>query len=309
MTAQLLPAHAARVHATDPPSTRLLGPIRLVRRFPLVSFVVLACAFGWSPFAIAYLSGGSGAANFPLAPLFATLVVVSCQGRGELKAFERRLRSWGAAPRWYLLAVLAPVGFQLLIVAINHGLGAPLPTSAQLADWPQVLVTFVTMLIFVGIGEESGWTAFAGSVLLRRHGVLVALVLASAMRIFWHLPMMISGDLPWVLGTVGNAGFTALMLLLLMASDGRWTLVAVWHAALNATGGFFFFKMVEGQDNVRLDFLLAAVYAVAAVSAYLAGGRHLTLREHTRSRGAASTGAAATREVQPRQTTVGRRGA
>jgi membrane protease YdiL (CAAX protease family) len=283
MTAQLLPAHAGRVHPTELTRTHLLGPVGIVRRFPLVSFFVLACVFGWSPFALTYLSGGSGAENFPLAPLFATLVVVSCQGRGELKAFGRRLRSWGAAPRWYLLAVLAPIAVTTLIVAINHGLGAPLPTSAQLAGWPQVLVTFVTMLIFVGIGEESGWTAFAGSVLLRRHGVLLAVALASAMRIFWHLPMMISGDLPWVLGTVGNAAFTVLMLLLLMACDGRWTLVAVWHAALNATGGLFVFKMVEGPDNVRLDYLLAAVYTVLAVSAYLAGGRHLTLREHTRA--------------------------
>ena len=258
--------------------------------------MVLACVIGWSPFAIAYLSGGSGGENFPLAPLFATLVVVSCQGRGELKAFGRQLRSWGAAPRWYLLAVLAPAAVTLLIVATNHAFGAPLPTSAQLAEWPQMLVTFVTMLIFVGIGEESGWIAFAAPVLLRRHGVLVAIVLASAMRIFWHLPMMISGDLPWVVGTVGNAGFTALMLMLLMASDGRWTLVAVWHAVLNATGGLFFFKMVEGQDNARTGFLLAGVYAILAVAAYLAGGRHLTLREHTSSARTASSGAVATRD-------------
>ena len=35
-------------------------------------------------------------------------------------------------------------------------------------------VTFVTMLVFVGIGEETGWMAFAAPILLRRHGLLVA---------------------------------------------------------------------------------------------------------------------------------------
>ena len=177
-------------------------------------------------------------------------------------------------------------------------------------------VTFLTMLVFVGIGEEAGWTAFAAPILLGRHGLLVAWVLASAMRIFWHLPLMIGGDLPWFLGTVGNAAFTMVTLQLLMASDGRWSLVAVWHAALNATGGLFFFTMVSGVDRARLGYLLAGVYAVAATAAHVSGGRHLSLRHDpaspqgtrdiTRSAGAAPSGAAATGAVPRRSTTGGR---
>ncbi len=288
---------------------RPAGPIGIVRRFPILSFVVLACVFGWSPFLITYLTGGSGAENFPVGPLLATLVVVSCQGRDELRSWGRRFRRWGAAPRWYVLALLAPVGLQLLIVAVNHVLGAPLPTSEQLADWPQVLVTFVTMMVLVGIGEETGWMGFAALALLSRHGVLVVWVLASAMRIFWHLPLMLSGNLGWVLGTVGNAGFTMVMLLLLLAADGRWQLVAVWHAALNATGGLFFFTMVDGADKARLGYLLAAVYAATAVAAYLAGGRHLTLRDHPTTAGLAPSGTATTGDVRQPSTAGGRHGA
>jgi membrane protease YdiL (CAAX protease family) len=256
-----------------------MNPVGIVRRFPLLSFVLLACLFGWSPYLVTFLTGGSGAENLPLGPLLATLVVVSCQGREELRSWGRLIRSWRAPPNWYVLALIAPVALQLLIVATNHGFGAPLPTSEQLADWPQVPVTFLTMLVFVGIGEEAGWTAFAAPILLRRHRLLVAWALASAMRIFWHLPLMIGGELPWVLGTVGNAAFTLVTLQLLMASDGRWSLVAVWHAALNATGGLFFFTMVSGADRGRLGYLLAGVYAVAATAAHVGGGRHLTLRE------------------------------
>jgi hypothetical protein len=146
--------------------------------------------------------------------------------------------------------------------------------------------TFVMMLVFVGIGEEAGWMAFAAPLLLRRHGLLAAWCLAAGMRILWHLPMMVSGDLSWVLGTVGNAGFTMVLLLLLVASRGRWTLVAVWHATLNATGGLGFFKMVEGADRDRTGLLLAGVYAVVAAVAYLA------LRDRVGSTGAAASDAA-----------------
>ena len=108
-----------------------MTPVRLVRRFPLLSFVLLACLFGWSPYLVTLLAGGSGAENLPLGPLFATLVVLSCQGRAELRAWGRRFRTWRAPPSWYLLALFAPVALQLLIVAMNHGFGAPLPTPAS----------------------------------------------------------------------------------------------------------------------------------------------------------------------------------
>lgn len=263
----------------------ILQPLGFVRRFPLLSMVLLACILGWSPYLVTALTGGSGAENLPLGPLFATLVVVACQGREDLRTWARRVRNWRAAPRWYALAVLAPLTLQLLIVVANHGWGAPLPTSEQLADWPQVLVTFLTMLVFVGIGEEAGWTAFAAPILLRRHRLLVAWVLAAGMRILWHLPMMLSGDLPWVLGTVGNAAFTMVTLQVLMASAGRWSLVAVWHATLNAVGGLFFFTMVSGDDQARLGFLLAGLYSVVAVAVHLAGGRNLTLQGEPSPRG------------------------
>jgi membrane protease YdiL (CAAX protease family) len=252
---------------------------RLVRRFPLTSFFLLACLVGWNPYIRNFLTGGPGAENFPLGPLVATVIVLSCQGREELRSWSRRLRSWRAAPRWYLLAVLAPLSISVLIVVMNRAWGAPWPTSDQLAEWPQVLVTFIAMLIFVGIGEEAGWMLFAAPILLRRHGFLVACALSSAMRILWHLPMMLDGGLAWYLGTVGNAGFTLVMLLVLRASKGRWWLVAVWHAALNATGGLFFFRMVTGDDKARLGYLLGSVYLIVGVAGYLVWRRHLARHE------------------------------
>lgn len=267
--------HAGPGSARD--GGRDMNPVALVRRFPLVSFVVLACVLGWYPYILNALTGGSGAENSPLGPALATLVVVSCQGRDELRTWGRQIKSWRAAPRWYALALLAPLTLQLLIVLANHGWwGAPMPTAAQLADWPQVLVSFVTMLVFVGIGEETGWMAFAAPILLRRHGILVAWALAAGMRIFWHLPMMIDGGLSWELGVVGNAAFTMVMLQVMMASHGRWSLVAVWHAMLNALGGMFFFTMVIGDDRAQLGVLMAGIYTVVAVAVHLTVGRHLT---------------------------------
>jgi membrane protease YdiL (CAAX protease family) len=261
-----------------------MSPRQLVRRFPLMSFVFLACLVGWKSHIEAYLTGGSGSENLPLGPLVAAIIVVSCQGREELRTWWARIRSWRAAPSWYLLAILAPATVSVLLVLINRGFGAPLPTSGLLADLPQMLGTFVIMLVFVGIGEEAGWMAFAAPLLLRRHGFVVAWALAATMRTFWHLPMMINGELSWYLGIVGNVAFTMVMLLVFRASNGQWWLVAVWHAALNATGGLGLFRMATGDDRARLEILLGVVYTIVAVAGYL-----LWLRRMARPEAAPST--------------------
>jgi membrane protease YdiL (CAAX protease family) len=269
----------------------MTGPVQIVRRYPMTSFAVLACVFGWSLFIAAALGAGSNPDNMPLGPLVAALIVSACLGRSELRAWGRRLRSWRAAPRWYAVAILVPALVHVVNVLVNHLAGAPLPTLAQLSHWTDVPVAFVVMLVMVGIGEEAGWTAFAAPLLLRRHGLLGAWAILSCVRILWHLPLMLNGEMPWVMGIVGNAAFQALLLQLVTASGGRWSLAAVWHATLNAFGGAFFFAMVTGADLYRLDLLLTGAYATLAIA--------VALMWHPRTGDPTGDGAVPAREHQP----------
>ena len=72
---------------------------------------------------------------------------------------------------------------------------------------------------------------------------------------------------------MGNACFQLIVLVMLTASGGRWSLAAVWHATLNAFGGAFFFTMVTGADQARLGLLLSAAYAVLALVALIVSRR------------------------------------
>lgn len=255
----------------------MINPVHLIRRYPMLSFVALACFFGWLPYTLSMLGLDENPENNPLGPVVAALVVLVCQGRPSLAVWWKRLRSWRTAPGWYAVAILIPALVHVVNVLMNHGLGAPLPTGEQLSAWPEIPVTFLAMLVLVGLGEEGAWSAFAAPVLLRRHGLLGAWAILSAVRIFWHLPLMIGGQLPWSIGIVGNAGFQ-LIVLAMMSAGGTWSLAAVWHATLNAFGGAFFFTMVTGEDKARLGFLLAAAYAVLAMCAYVWGRQRRTTR-------------------------------
>ena len=244
--------------------------IRLVRRHPLSSFALLACLFGWSIYIAAALGLGSDPSNLPLGPVFAAAVVTALQGRAALRAWGRRLLGLAASPWLYAVALLVPAAIHVTNVGINSLFGAPLPTADQWAAWPQIAVGFAGALVMVGIGEEGGWSAFAAPALLERHGLLLTWAILSGLRIAWHLPLMLSGELPWVVGLLGNAGFQLALLVLFSLPGSRWSLAAVAHSSLNAFGGGFFFAMVTGADQARLGLLLGLAYAVLGVLAYTA---------------------------------------
>jgi membrane protease YdiL (CAAX protease family) len=273
----------------------VLTPVVLIRRYPLIAFAVLACLLGWLPSILAVLGLGS-AGNLPLGPAFAAAIIAACQGRDELRGWWRRVLDWRARPAWYAAAFVVPLLVDVAIVAVNHLFGAPLPTSGQLAGWTELPLTFAFILLLIGVGEEAGWTAFAAPMLLRRNGIWGAWAVLGPIRVLWHLPLMLTGELPWVVGIVGNLGFQFLLLCLWQAAGQRWSPAALWHATLNTVGGAFFFPMVTGADNARLGVLLAVAYgllatAVAVVVA-LAGpdARHPLRRR--RPSGTPSTGTA-----------------
>lgn len=248
------------------------APTQLVRRYPISAFAVLACLFGWMIYGLAAVGVPTDTDNMPLGPAIAALIVTSCQGRDALRAYGRTLRRWAASPWLYALAIGAPIAMHVSIVLVNHLLGAPLPTATQLGGWPEVPVTFLAMLVLVGVGEEARWTAFAAPVLLRRFGLLGSFGVLAGLRILWHLPLVLTGEMPLVVAVLGNAGFQLIVLQLMRHRSGSWALAAVWHATLNAFGGAFFFTMVRGADQSRLFLLLALVYALGGVIAVVLPG-------------------------------------
>ncbi len=220
----------------------------------------------------------------------AALVVAACQGRAGLDSWWRRLRYVAGSPVWYALAVLVPLAVHLVIVLVNHGLGAPLPTPAQLGHWPDLPATFVVNLDRDRDrrgGRLDGLRRTAAAAPSRSAASLGDPV--SALRILWHLPLMITGDSSVVMGVVGNAAFQLILLQLFSSSGGRWSLAAVWHATLNTFGGSFFTAMVTGADQERYGLLLSALYAVLAIMAVLVGRHHATRRDQWVSQPAAPT--------------------
>ncbi len=208
---------------------------RLIRRFPVVSFLVLAFLVSWSiwvPLALNHF--GVFATRLPegivvlgrqlgtLGPaLAASIVARIADGRGGAKALWGQLGRWRVKWTWYAAALLvfpALLGVAALVYRLLPGAG-PLPTVEVTVS--SLLVTVLVLAIAV-IGEEVGWRGFALPRLQRTTTALGASLLLGAVWTAWHLPFwLVLGELEtfgwtyWVLSwlwiTAGSVYLTWLM--------------------------------------------------------------------------------------------------
>jgi len=243
--------------------------LRPIRQYPILAFAILACLIGWVQYIVYAFGGDPNPGALPLGPMISALIVAACMRGDELKAWGRRLITFRTRIGWYMLAVATPIVIITIVALVNYALGATPPTASQLAIWTDLPGAFIFTLLFIGIGEEAGWTAFAAPMLLRSNSFIKTWLILSAIRVFWHIPLMLSGDgLPWVLGTFGNIAFQFLVLWIFQRSNQRWFIAPLFHATLNTIGGNFFFRLVSGTDQAHFAVLMATGFAIMALTVY-----------------------------------------
>lgn len=226
---------------------------RLARRWPVTSFYLLTLAVSWP---LGFLPPGPSIA--------AIAVTALIDGRSGVGALLRRVTVWRVGVRWYLVAILGPVGLLALAAWVNVLAGAQVATEGPLVDWLEMgrLFGFQVVGVFSGPWEELGWRGYALPRLLKRCSPLVASLAVGVLWAVWHIPLFMSGELPWadfapivVLSVLFTAVFVRTKQSVLIAF--------LMHAAFNAAAGIAI-VLFEGSDRVQMYWSMTAVTAVVA---------------------------------------------
>src|SRR3712207_4097832 len=115
----------------------------VVARHPLITFFLLAFGLSWGVWLLQ-----APLLFYPPGPFLAAIIVTAAtEGRTGVKALLSRLVRWRVGPRWYAVALGAIPALILAAVALNVLLGAPAPTTAQLALLPGVLLALPVILL------------------------------------------------------------------------------------------------------------------------------------------------------------------
>jgi uncharacterized protein len=256
----------------------------VMKKHPLASFFALAYVLSWWVW-ILYAVGISPLPIASFGPFLAAVVVLAVtEGKRGLVGLFRRMGRWRVKPGWYAVALLLPGVLALAATVLNVLFGAERPSAAELNAWPELFVTFAFVLLVPGLGgawEEPGWRGFAVPRLQAGQSALVASLILGVLIAGWHIPLMIAGqvaysDIVLILAAVvvfnwvfNNAAGSVLIIMLM-------------HAANNTISGSYFSSMFAGADSIRQSWLLAAVWAVAAVLVIVFSGPEHFSHKHRR---------------------------
>jgi membrane protease YdiL (CAAX protease family) len=235
---------------------------KFVSEHPLVVFVILAYFLSW--WSIPFANGGI----LPQGPFFAALIVLGLT-RGKVSVGElfRRMVSWRGSWYWLLVGPGLVIAYLLLALGLNLALGASITETAHLGS----LGPMALMLVLLGgWWEEPGWTGYALPLLQERYaerpnGKLLASLHMGAIRALWHLPLVLSGAIPWYDMLIFSFAFQ-LLISWLYNRTGSVLIVMLFHLASNIIGGGIIIPLFSGFDHTRMYVLFIATAWLLAVA-------------------------------------------
>lgn len=239
------------------------GPLRnLIRRAPLVSFLILSCLFSWWPGALQGVGVPlPGPPNTGVGPFLAAVLVLGVtQGRAGVGQLLRSMVRWRVPARAYVAGIGLPLLVSGSAILLSVMFGAARPSGSDLALGAQLPIVLLLVLVIPGTGgawEEPGLRGFALGRFEQRYGVLAGPLILGGFAVFWHAPLFLTGDILWpdilvivaasvVVAAVFHAGKDSVLIAML------------FHATNNAVGGSFASQLFHGDDLTTLGMVTAA---------------------------------------------------
>jgi uncharacterized protein len=250
----------------------------------ILAFFALSCALAWSGNLGNYLwpSDNWPVPMNPLAPLLAAPIVISLTtGRAGLKAWWRQITRF-RAPGWvYATSFLVP----LAIIAASFGLTVAL--GADLAPLPrvglaEVLVTIaLVVLLFGPMEEEVSFRGYGLVEMERTMSPMAASLWIGFGVMVWHLPLLLTGDLPWTV-LLPLAGVSVVYGWLFKSGGSVWPLV-ILHGQLNCVSSLVTGPMMPDRADQAIYLAILGVFYLAwAALIALVAGPSLTGRRASR---------------------------
>jgi CAAX protease family protein len=230
-----------------------------MRRFPLVSYFVLAYALTWWVYPLLRFNPLIGLLGLFGPALAAIVVTAVTEGGSGVRALLGRAVRWRVPLPWYLVALGLPAVAALLAATCSVLFGPAVLRFGTLSALDLVLVVLV-------VGEELGWRGYALPKLLRRHSPLAASLILGVVWWLWHLPTFFIAGTPQFGQPVAaflimTAAYSVLLTWVFLHTRGSVLIATLVHGAINVSQGF----LLAGTDPAVRYWWLALAYGGAAL--------------------------------------------
>ena len=256
-----------------------------VRRHPVVTYYILACAISWTLTALISVSLAFGFLALFGPAIAAMIVAARVDGRQGLGQLADGLKRWRVRPRWYVAAF----GYPVLATAI--GLAVYVLVGHAIPSLPGAIGVADLLLFVLVVGEEIGWRGYMLPMMLRRWSPFQATMILGVAWALWHAPSYLVPGMPaygqpylafvaWVLPL--TVGMTWLYL-----GTRSTLLTTIMHGSANLSLGL----LLPGIDSRDRLLFAAGGYVVLAILVLWAAWRAFNLRPNTPTAPTSAVGA------------------
>jgi membrane protease YdiL (CAAX protease family) len=254
---------------------------QMIQRYPLTTFFLLAFGITW----VVWVPRAAGAPldtvgqAWTWVPAIAALLAAALTGgRDAVRELGARLVRWRVGWQWYLVVILGPAAFSLVVAGIYVMLGGAWSDAAPAAlrEGPLVMLPLFLVILTLtdGLGEELAWRGFALPRLLTEHNALVASLILGVLWGLWHLPLVWTEGAPlyqqpvWLF-LLDITAKSVLFTWVFLHTRGSVLLAMLLHGATNL---FVVSPDVASTGDLTLPLLAAgAKWALVVVVVVVAG--------------------------------------
>jgi membrane protease YdiL (CAAX protease family) len=188
---------------------------------------------------------------------------------------------WRVGWQWYLVVILGPAVFSLVVAGLYVMLGGSWANAAPpaLLQGPLLLLPiFLGILTLTdGLGEELAWRGFALPRLLTRYNALAASLILGVIWALWHLPLLWTEGGPmyqlpvWLL-LLDLTAKAVLFTWVFLHTRGSVLIAMLFHGATNL---FIVSPDVASTGDLALPLLAAVAKWVLVVVIIVVAGPNL----------------------------------
>jgi membrane protease YdiL (CAAX protease family) len=227
------------------------------RRYPIVSFYILALALGAGTVYLVVrgvLPAGLALASALSASIAGIIMTAVENGITGLKLMLSRLLIWRVGIGYWLFAILFPIPAILLGSVVNPLFNGDPISFSNMKPAFDILPMFISFFIVAGLGQELGWTGYLTPRLQARFGALTSCVIRAILGAVWHLPLFLYSrfqlpalaDFPYS-GWIAEKGFLVAIVTLILMFLLPWSIFYSWIFN-NTRGSLLLVAILHGSE-------------------------------------------------------------
>jgi membrane protease YdiL (CAAX protease family) len=162
----------------------------------------------------------------------AVLVTALAEGRQGVSDLLKKIFQWRISFKWYLVALLMPVGIILASGVLAFLLGW-IPTVEIRVPASSQLIFNLILVILIAVLEELGWRGYALPKLLRYRSPLTSALIIGIVAGVLHIGLGLVAGRPWLPTFLVPVGFSVTWTWLFIHTQGSLAMAMLFHFAID----------------------------------------------------------------------------